>query len=118
MGDYKDNCSSKCSYKPVYRGTSPAFMIMFPEDFDARTIDSAYLTFDQAGRTILEKDISSMDVDSEQPNVVVFTLSQDDTLSFRAGSVNYQMRFKVGDLLYATDEWNIEVKRILKDGQI
>ena len=69
------NCNVCAQADLIYRGTTPTFIIMLPEDFDASLFEEAYLTFTQAGRVIFEKTITDMDYDQEEPYNIMFTLT-------------------------------------------
>lgn len=62
----------------IIRWTTPTFEFPFDEDIDVSDIDSAYLVLKQWGNTIVSKDISEADIDTDA-NTVSWTLTQAET---------------------------------------
>ena len=62
----------------IIRWTTPTFEFPFDEDISVSDIDSAYLVLKQWGNTIVSKDISEADIDSDA-NTVSWTLTQAET---------------------------------------
>lgn len=102
----------------MYRGTTPPFIIELPESVAVSSIDAAFLTFEQNGDTVLEKDLTAMTLDAEN-NTIAVTLTQEETLAFAGDKVvRYQLRFRIGGSAFATQKWQVTVEQILKDGVI
>lgn len=103
----------------IYRGTTPTITITLPASMNLNEFDVAYLTFStDTVSTILEKDISSMQIGAT-PNVSVWTLTQADTLSFEEDTtVSYQLRLRKGTEAYATRYLKCAVGPIIKEGEI
>ncbi len=102
----------------MYRGTTPTFLIELPSDTVVTNIDAAYLTFEQNGKTVLEKDLEAMTLDAEN-NTIAVVLTQEETLAFASvKAVRYQLRFRIGSSAYATQKWEVSAEQILKDGVI
>lgn len=100
------------------RGTTPTFLILLPSATSVSSIDAAFLTFEQNGQIVLEKDLNAMTLDT-QNNSLAVVLTQTETLAFaECVSVRYQLRFTIGGAAYATDEWQVAAERIIKDGLI
>lgn len=102
----------------MHRGTTPTFLIELPSATSVSSIDAAFLTFEQNGQTILEKDLTAMTLDA-QNNTLAVVLTQAETLTFIENvSVRYQLRFTIGGSAYATQMWQVPAERIIKDGLI
>lgn len=102
----------------MFRGTTPTFVIEIPENLSVNDFDSAYLTFEQSGSTVLEKDLANMTLDSAN-NTLAVVLTQAETLALTGDKfVRYQLRFTIGGSAYATQKWQVSVEQILKDGLI
>lgn len=99
----------------MVRGTTPTLNFGIP--FNTELIDAVYITFCQEGRTVLEKDINSIEMSNKELTV---RLSQQDTLSFNDNSyVELQIRIKNRDgSAYSSKIIVVSVERILKDGEI
>ena len=96
------------------RGTTQTIQVRVPGvDLTGAT---AYMSFRQGGSVVVEKypSISYSSPDS----VASATLSQDDTLLFKEGLVEYQVRYLVGTTAGATEIFPCYVTKILKDGKI
>ena len=99
------------------RGTTPTHI--FKTDLDLTGADAVYVTYQQYGKTVLEKDLSDMTVEEESLTV---RLTQTETLLFREkpdGTVRIQIRARWpdGDAL-ASNIIETTVKEILKEGEI
>lgn len=77
----------------IQRGSTPTHI--FNTSVDLRDADAIYITYQQAGRTIVEKDKSDIEVFEDKVQV---HLSQDDTLLFSTNLyVHIQVRAKFMD---------------------
>lgn len=102
----------------MYRGTTPTFLIELPDSISVSSIDAAFLTFEQNGDTMLEKDLTAMTLDTTN-NTIAVVLTQEETLAFAGDkAVRYQLRFTIGGSAYATQKWQVTAEQILKDGVI
>lgn len=102
----------------MFRGTTPTFAITLPADIAVSSLTSAYMTFEQSGSTVLEKELSDFSLDSVN-NALLLTLTQAETLAFTQGQiVNYQLRFKTATKAYASEIWHTLADRIIKEGSI
>ena len=102
----------------MIRGTTPT--LTFNTDVDLTGADRLYITFQQNGKTVLEKSLEDMTV---TPTTITLTLTQADTLAFEnsrnAPEVLIQIRagWLAGDAI-ASDIMYTTVNRLLKDGVI
>lgn len=95
------------------RGTTPVLIVRLPREIE---FDTLYLTFKQAGKTVVEKTLEEVMIDGM--NIYV-TLSQAETLAFNGLSdVLFQLRGKVGERAYASNIVQCSVDDLLKDGEI
>ena len=79
-------------------------------------IQAIYITYEQAGKIIVEKSIEEI---SLADNTAAVTLSQADTLKFSQGPVSIQIRLKTKEgIAAASNIIRTDVSRILKDGEI
>ena len=101
----------------MFRGTTPKFVFTLPNTTDVDQIDAAYVSFEQNGAKIIEKELADLTVDSAN-NALLFELTQTETLSLQPGQVLYQLRFTIGTEAYATRIFNEDANRIIKDGAI
>jgi len=96
------------------RGTTPTNV--FTVDVDLRNAVSLYVTYKQNGRTIIEKKLEDVEVLEESVSV---ELTQADTLKFKNGEVQMQIRARLPDgTVLASDIMTASVSAILKDGAI
>lgn len=102
----------------MHRGTTPTILIELPSATSVSSIDAAFLTFEQNGQTVLEKDLNAMTLDTTH-NTLAVVLTQEETLAFCDDIVvRYQLRFTIGGSAYATQIWQVPALRIIKDGVI
>ena len=96
------------------RGTTPANVFMV--DVDLRDAVKLYVTYKQGGKTIIEKTIDDVEITEESVSV---ELTQADTLKFKNGEVQMQIRARLPDgTALASDIMTASVSAILKDGAI
>ena len=67
----------------IIRGTTPTIKFTY-NDIEVGNITSAILTLKQGGSTVIEKDLTSAQT---QDNMLVWTLTQEETLSLSGKSV-------------------------------
>ena len=98
------------------RGTTPTNTFSVPIDLSAATV---FITYAQSGRTVIEKTGDDLTFDSSDGYKIIVELSQQDTLAFKAGAVEIQIRcvFETGEAL-ASNIIRTTFDRILKDGVI
>ncbi len=98
------------------RGTNPVLTFELPE---AITIAALFITFQQDGKTVLEKTLSDVSYDTES-GVITLPLTQEDTLIFAentAALVQIRLRDNLGNAV-ASDPMRVMVGEIFKDGVI
>lgn len=106
------------SYK---RGTTPTHV--FETDIDL-TAASIYITYKQDNRTVVEKHGSDITVVSTVSSGVTtctmtIAMTQEETLAFKAGDVEIQVRYVLPDgTADASEIIRTRAERILKDGVI
>lgn len=105
----------------MIRGTTPTH-IFHGMPFLSTEISQIWITYQQAGRVILTKDINNVVFDdnflSSSCSASV-QLTQEDTLSFRPGTATVQLRVLLYDgTALASGEQMIQIGRITKDGEI
>lgn len=99
----------------MFRGTTPTISLTVT-GLSALQIHSAYLTIKQ-GEVTVEKALEEMTLEGDGLKA---TLTQAETLSFRAGSgcmIQLRVLTENGAAL-ATEALSVPVKAILKDGEI
>lgn len=74
----------------MIRGTTPTHIFRLP--VDTSTIREIRITYCQFGRTVMEKTEKDVTMDGD---IVQFTLTQEESLLFRAGSNKVQLQVKV-----------------------
>lgn len=101
------------------RGTTPQIRIKL-KNCDVGLLSSIYITFVQAihEKKVLEKAGDEITVD-ESENMLIVSLTQEETLLFDAVDVKLQIRaVTVNGQAVASEILNLPVNRILKDGVI
>ena len=100
------------------RGTTPTHEFNIPNEIALGTMEEIYITYWQAGHVVVEKSIEDITVDAENHKLSV-TLTQNDTLAFKIGNVEIQVRMKtVANVALASNIISVPAERILKDGVI
>lgn len=102
----------------IIRGTTS--QIVLPIEGSVPDFVALYVTFNQLGKTIIEKTLEDIIIDTDGFGGITINLTQEDTLSFSDSSdVEVQIRGKTasGDV-YASDVEKISIGRILKEGVI
>lgn len=85
----------------VVRGTTPTFLLQFPQSVDLTNADNVYVTFDNAKGYTLTK--SGADIEVEPQTVSVF-LTQDETFRLGVGNIQIQVNWTFGNGLRAATE--------------
>lgn len=99
----------------IPRGTAPTITVGL--DIEANTLEALFLTIVQQKMIVLEK---SLDDGIPVGTDVVFELSQADTLKLYSDTeTEVQVRGRpVGGLPFVSEIFNIDVGRILKEGEV
>lgn len=95
----------------ITRGTSPTFTFILPNSYS--TVSSAIITFAQ--RRIgykVEKALSDCTVSDGK---LTLKLTQDDTIAFKRGTAELQLRLGFGGNAYASPIYRFKVRDILSD---
>lgn len=104
----------------MIRGTTPPIIITLPDTIPVSDIAVAYVSFEQFGQKIVEKDIDDMTKDTET-NSLVMQMTQEETLKFkewRAAPMEFQLRFLMDGDAYATEKWKEPIEDVIKEGEI
>lgn len=99
------------------RGTTPTYKITFEQDIDFSTVDAFYFTLKQSSTAKVTRKISgdSPSIDAEN-RTIEWTLTQEETLKFKEGGAELQVRGKFkDDVAFATKVYRVPVNRILYD---
>lgn len=104
----------------MYRGTNPGISFRITsESFELSNIKEVWITLKtwETEKTFVYSK-GEVFVD-EISRTIAVTLTQEDTLEFEDGTVEVQMRLlDTSDNAFATQIFEIEMERILKDGVI
>lgn len=103
----------------MYRGTTPTISFKITSEFDLDTVKEVLITLKtwEVEKTFAYSE-NKVYVDSLAKTVSI-GLSQEDTLEFEDGTVEVQMRLlDDSDVAYASEIYEVEIERILKDGVI
>lgn len=91
------------------QGTTPTIQITI-NDIDLNEMQNIYVVFEQNGY-ILKKDSSDLDIEG---NVISVSLSQEETLNFKEGTCNIQLRMITkGGVAIASPIKTTKVYRVL-----
>ena len=91
------------------QGTTPTIVINV-NNIDLSELKSVYITFEQDGH-LLRKDMSQIEIEDDEIRI---TLTQEETLKFKKGIVNVQLRAITQDgLAIASSIATTKVHRIL-----
>lgn len=99
----------------MIRGTTPTYKFGVP--FDIESVDVLYVTFEQNGRVVIERDLDSCEIGDKEIKV---HLTQAETLKFTAGqlvTMQIRARFNTGKAT-ASDLMTTDVHRVLRGGVI
>jgi hypothetical protein len=93
------------------RGTTPQYVISIDSDVDTSNIKDAYVTFTQARGESLTKHFPEVYIDN---NNIVVLLTQEETLLFKVGTAQMQLRFVTfDDRAYKSDIFKLLVTPVL-----
>lgn len=102
------------------RGTTPSIDITVKSELDLHLLTQVWLRISQQkGKIVVDKDITDLvDIDYDE-KLMIFKLTQDDTLSFKPGDAEIQMRILLNDgTALACIAETVEIADINKDGVI
>lgn len=103
-----------CGKYELYRFTTPTITFTLP--FEVSSLSEAYMTIKQYNKVVVEKDISES---TSENTAISWLLSQTETGSLNKGAAIIQLRCKgTDDKAYASTETDLEVKDVLKQGEI
>lgn len=98
----------------MIRGTTPTNV--YNVDADLTSASAIYITYQQGGKTIFEKELSDITVEETKLTV---SLTQEDTLALKEGEVRIQIRAKFPDgQVVASYIITTHSTAVLKDGVI
>lgn len=104
------------------RGTTPTLTLSI-DNADLSTLKNMYITFSQETKKLIKvyqagSENNQIEIDVENSEVAV-SLTQDETLKFKPGPVDIQVRYtNNADSAYATNIVRIDMGRILQEGVI
>lgn len=96
----------------IRRGTTPE--ITYESSYNADSFDILWLTLKQ-GDIEITKEKADVTINGKE---ITFKLTQEETLSFKVGSVSMQLRGRTGDDAVADEVKSFGVKEIIRDGKI
>lgn len=103
----------------MIRYTTPTLTFKITSEFDFSKISEVWFTianFDT--EETFKYSAEEVAIDEDEKTISVM-LSQEDTSAFEDGEVEVQLRvLDENNLAYATDIFEVEMKRVLKDGVI
>lgn len=95
----------------MYRATTPTHTFNVP--FETEFIDALIITYQQKGKTIVEK--TKDDVTFDEKKIIV-TLTQEETNMFDKGdTAKVQLRVKIADRVQASNIITLRVNNVLND---
>lgn len=102
----------------IYRGTTPTIRIKIP--VDQEFISALNISIKQFDIIVIERNQTSIQKNADDSIWAVVTLSQAETLLLNTtAKATIQMRFRdLGGSAFASQAWEIEIKDIVKDGEI
>ncbi len=101
----------------MFRGTTPTLLLELNTTVSLANLAELWVTFKDP-TTEINKSLQDVAVDDEEKTVTVH-LSQEDTLRLHNRSCQVQVRFKTREgFAYASDIYDLDVGRILKEGVI
>jgi hypothetical protein len=102
------------------RGTTPSIDVTVKSELDLHLITQVWLTISQQnGKIKVEKDITDVETMDYDKKIIVFKLSQEDTLKFKSGDATIQVRILLNDeTALACLEEAVEIADINKEGVI
>lgn len=103
----------------MYRGTTPSITFHINTELNLNEIVECWVTFkSKSSNKIQTYTLDDLILDSEEKTITI-TMTQEDTLYFSPGTVEVQIRLRTSDdLAYASNIKELDINRILKDGEI
>lgn len=100
----------------IVRGTTPSISIKVPMDL---TGYSCYLSIGKRARDPwFTADNTQMEAAYGEESILIFTLTQEQTLLCKAGEACIQLRVIEGERALASNMANITIADVIKDGEI
>ena len=101
----------------IRRGTTPNITIELPNTVDLSNIKTVWVTIEQNKELVIDKLTDDVTINN---NNISYRLTQDETLSLKAGVSAYiQTRLlNNNEIAYATQREHIAIDDIIKDGVI
>ena len=90
----------------MYRGSTPVYTI-YMDGLEVSDLVNLQITFTQDHQIMIEKPLSEMTVDTEA-NTASFTLTQEETMQLKVGTVDKQIRLM-------NDEGAVTLTRIFRE---
>lgn len=102
----------------IYRGTTPTIRIKIPTQREF--ISTLNISIKQFEIIVIERAAAEIEIDTDNSIWAIVTLSQAETLLLNAGEIAVmQLRFRdSGGHAFASQSWELEIKEIVKDGEI
>ena len=102
----------------LIRGTTPTIIINVTSDIDLTNITQVWVYISQRGAVVIDKDISSVQIDTEHKQISVI-LTQEETLALKAEDALFQIRVLLSDdTALATIASEVNVIEVYKGGVI
>lgn len=96
----------------MYQGTTPSIILEI-EGMDLSDA-TVYVSFKRGNEVLTKSDVTVTYDSEEQISAIACPLTQEETLGFRAGTVQVQVRFIYEDgQAYATDKAEITVDNVI-----
>lgn len=98
----------------MYQGTTPTLKFKLP--FGTAALAEVWITLSQLGTEVLTKTLADC---TAEPDALIVTLTQAETLLLSESDVAIQLRVRFKDgMAAASKEIDIPVERVLKGGEI
>lgn len=102
----------------LIRGTTPTIVINVIDEIDLSRVIEIWVYFYQSGTVKINKKLEDVSF-NVQDRQIILTLSQEDTLSLKAGESLFQIRMLLQDgNALATRESSVKINEIYKGGVI
>lgn len=99
------------------RATTPTHIFTFPEAVEVASVTEVLISYSQCGKTILEKTLNDLTVNSEN-NSYSLTLTQQETDLFAPGKALIQVRAKAGGSTLASQMIWLTIKPVLNSEEM
>ncbi len=100
------------------RATTPTHTFTFPEEVPVSEVSDVLITYSQCGKTVLEKKLSDLGIDTTNNMFVLPKLTQDETNLFAPGQALIQLKAKVEDRVLESQMIRFMVKPALNSGEM